>query len=210
MRRFAKLLLSLPSYNLNYCRMNRRNTLAFSHKNGGGNFEGSKLALAIHALTKPAKGRLASFFSVMLVVLFVFTAALSLSSCSSGDEEVEDSPIPADYQSMLTAHDWEITTAAQKLGGFLIDQKEADLYCHFSPDSVFFAEGAMVNYFDYDGKVTKSQYEYSPLGGAPYHMKGEQIKIENETFTITNNDKSQASSSLILENEEWRLVLEKK
>ena len=146
----------------------------------------------------------------MLVVLFAFTAAFSLSSCSSDNNEEEDSPIPADYRSLLTANDWEITMAAQRLKGFLIDQKEADLYCHFSTDSVFFSEGAMVNYFDYEGKVTKSQYEYSSIGGAPYFIKGNQIKIENETFTISNYNQSQDASSLILENEEWELVLKKK
>mgnify|MGYP006956016349 FL=1 len=36
MRRFAKVLLSLPCLNIKNFSMKQRNTLAFSRKNGGG------------------------------------------------------------------------------------------------------------------------------------------------------------------------------
>lgn len=141
----------------------------------------------------------------MLVVLFVFTAPLALSSCSSNDEE-EDAPATTDYQSLLTAHDWEITTANKLLSGFKIDMKEADTYCHFTPDSIVFSEGEMVNYFEDEGKVTKSEYQISPISRLPYYINGDKIKIDNNIFTIIKNQ-SAADSSLILENEEWELVL---
>lgn len=141
----------------------------------------------------------------MLVVLFVFTAPLALSSCSSNDEE-EDSPASSDYQSLLTAHDWQITSANQRLSGFMIDMKEADTYCHFTPDSIVFSEGETVNYFEDEGKVTKSEYRISPISRQPYYINGDEIKIDNHIFKITINQ-SAADSSLILENEEWELVL---
>ena len=196
-------------------------SLVFSRINGGGNFDQSKLALGLHTCKiglsasvlgreASSKGRPSAFLGMLMVVLFVFMSALTLTACSSDDKEAEDSPAAVDYHSLLTANDWEITMAAQRLKGFLIDQKEADLYCHFSTDSVFFSEGAMVNYFDDEGKVTKSQYEYSSIGGAPYFIKDNQIKIGNGTFTISNYNQSQEASSLILENEEWKLMLKKK
>ena len=193
--------------------MKQRNTLAFSRKNGGGNFDQSELTVGLHTYKEGQfasnEGRLSAFLETLVVVLFVFTSALPLTACSSSDEEAGDSPTAADYQSLLTAHDWEVTQAAQRLNGFLIDQKEADLYCHFSPASVFFSEGAMVNYFDDEGKVTQSRYEYSPIGGAPYFIKGEQIEIEDQGFNI-NEKINNGDSLFVLANEEWKLVLKKK
>lgn len=185
--------------------MKRHNTLAFSRKNGGGNFEGSELALGFYAILK---GRLASFLGVLLAVLFVFSAPLVLSSCSS-DDEAKDSPTTTDYQSLLTSHDWEITSANQRLGGILIDMKEADTYCHFSTDSIFFSEGEMVNSFDDEGKVTKSEYKFTSIGSLPYLIKGDKIQIDKQTFTITNNNQS-TESSLAIANEDWELVLKNK
>lgn len=142
----------------------------------------------------------------MLVVLFVFMSALTLSSCSSDNEKEEESPIPADYKSLLTSHDWEITEAAECVSGFWLDAKDVDAYCCFTADSVYCSEGETVNYFDDDGKVTESKYEITLCGKYPYAVKGDEIKIDNQTFKIT----STAPDAFVLENEDWRLVLEKK
>ena len=75
--------------------MIRLNTLAVSHKIGGGNFGHSRLTPGANA-TK--KGRPASFFGVLPAVLFVFSAPWLLSPFS-GDEE-DSTPATADYPSV--------------------------------------------------------------------------------------------------------------
>lgn len=187
-------------------------SLAFSPINGGGNFERSELAKDSHVsaqgLWATIKGRVASFLLAMLLVLFVFSGALSLTSCSSNDDDEQTVP-QVDYQALLTAHEWEITTAKQSLGAFWTDALLADAYyCQLSADSIIFSEANVVNNFDYEGNV-KSEYEITPCGKYPYAVKGDEIKIGNQTFIIKHNQ-STTDSSFILQNEEWMLVLKKK
>lgn len=140
----------------------------------------------------------------MILVPFVFLAPCTLTSCSSDSDQEDTSQ--QDYQALLTAHDWEISEAAECVGGFWLDVKEVDAYCSFAADSVYCSEGETVNHFDEDGKVTESKYEITPCGKYPYAVKGDEIKIDNQTFKIT----STATDTFVLENEDWRLVLEKK
>ena len=160
---------------------------------GGGNSEESELASSHAALIR---GRLLSYFYAMVVALFVF----SFFSCSS-DEETEKSTF-FDYKTAFTAHEWEISSAEQHLGYLLLDVKEAPTYCRFTSDSIYFSEKEMVYHFDADGKITKSGYEISPCGSYPYTIKDDEIKIENQIFTITSTD-----SSYVFSNADWRLVL---
>ncbi len=183
--------------------MNRLNSLAISHKNGGGNFDASELASGGYAAKK---GRLASFFGVVLAALLVFSAPCLLSSCSNAEDEEEDSPTTADYQGLLTAHHWEVTTASERLGAFWLDAMEADAYyCQLSADSIYFSEGETVNLFDDEGNV-KSEFQITPCGKYPYAVKGNEIKINNQTFNINNAE----ADTFVLENEGWRLVLKSK
>lgn len=132
----------------------------------------------------------------MVVALFVF----SFFSCSS-DEENEKSKF-FDYKTAFTAHEWEISSAEQHLGYFLVDVKETPTYCRFTSDSIYFSEKEMVYHFDADGKITKSGYEISPCGSYPYTILEDKIKIENQIFTITRT-----GDSYVFNNDEWRLVL---
>ena len=160
---------------------------------GGGNSGETELASS-HAVL--IRGRLLSYFYAMLVALFMF----SFFSCSS-DEETEKSKF-FDYKTAFTAHEWEISSAEQHLGYFLVDVKETPTYCRFTNDSIYFSEKEMVYHFDADGKITKSGYEISPCGSFPYAIRDNKIKIDKQTFTITS-----AGDSYVFDNDEWRLVL---
>lgn len=81
---------------------------------GGGNFEPSRLTRTIHAYFSHAKGRLSSFITAVAVVLFVFSVPV-LTSCSS---DTDDGTEAVDYQSLLSAQEWEVTEACQSFGGF--------------------------------------------------------------------------------------------
>lgn len=81
---------------------------------GGGNFEPSRLTRTIHAYFSYAKGRLSSFITAVAVVLFVFSVPV-LTSCSS---DTDDGTEAVDYQSLLSAQEWEVTEACQSFGGF--------------------------------------------------------------------------------------------
>lgn len=166
---------------------------------GGGNFASARLATTYYVLTK---GRLSSFTKVV-IVLFAFIQSLAFSSCSS-DHDEEDSKPTINYKTELTAHEWEITQAANRLGDFAIDIKDADAYCRFTSDSVFFSTGGNVNHFDDNNHVT-SKYEITPHGKYPYTIEAEKIMIDHQTFMITSQD-----NGLVLRNEDWMLVLKNK
>ncbi len=189
----------------------------------GGNSEGSGLATSSRAISKelyapakglhapikrhfaPAKGQLPSLVRAMAVVPFMFLATFALSSCSSdGEEEKEVSP-STDYKALLTAHEWEIASAGQRIGGFFVDVKEADAFCRVTADSIYFSQGEETNYFDGEGHI-KTRYEITPCGSYAYSMKGEEIKISDQTFNIN----SATDSTLVLMNEGWKLVLKNK
>ncbi|MQN14750.1 hypothetical protein [Segatella copri] len=106
----------------------------------------------------------------------------SFSACSS-DENAENSE-EIDYKTQISAHEWEISSAEQRLGSFLVDVKETPTYCRFTNDSIYFSEKEMVYHIDADGKITKSGYEISPCGSYPYTIQEDKIKIENQIFTI--------------------------
>lgn len=158
-----------------------------------GNFDSSKLTSNHRVLIK---GRIAAWIQSLVFVLFVF----SFSACSS-DENAENSEV-IDYKTQISAHEWEIFSAEQRLGSFVIDAKETPTYCRFTNDSIYFTEKEMVYHFDADGKITKSGYEISPCGSYPYTIQKDKIKIENQIFTITST-----AYSCVFENADWRLVL---
>lgn len=160
---------------------------------GGGNSENSELASSHAALIR---GRLLSYFYAMVAALFVF----SFFSCSS-DEETEKSTF-FDYKTAFTAHEWELWKAEGRLGALKIDIKEAPTYCRFTTDSVYFTEKEMVYHFDEGGKLVHGEYEISPCGSYPYTIKDDEIKIDDQIFTITSTD-----SSYVFSNADWRLVL---
>ena len=160
---------------------------------GGGNFGSSKLTSNHRVLIK---GRIAAWIQALVFVLFVF----SLSACSSDENTENEQKI--DYKSQFSAHEWEISSAEQYLGSFLVDVKETPTYCRFTNDSIYFSEKEMVYHFDADGKITKSGYEISPCGSFPYAIQDNKIKIDKQIFTITRT-----GDSYVFENADWRLVL---
>lgn len=168
---------------------------------GGGNFEPSRLTRTIYAYFSHAKGRLSSFITAVAVVLFVFSVPV-LTSCSS---DTDDGTEAVDYQSLLSAQEWEVTEACQSFGGFWIDMRESDTFAQFADGNIIFTQGETVNYFDNTGKVTKTEYEIIPLGQIVYTLEGDEIKIGNTIFKITRT-----TDSLILQSEGWRLVLKTK
>ena len=111
-------------------------------------------------------------------------------------------PLFFDYKTAFTAHEWELWKAEGRLGALKIDIKEAPTYCRFTTDSVYFTEKEMVYHFDEGGKLVHGEYEISPCGSYPYTIKDDEIKIENQIFTITSTD-----SSYVFSNADWRLVL---
>ena len=160
---------------------------------GGCNFGSSKLTSNHHVLIK---GRIAAWIQALVFVLFVF----SLYACSSDENAENEQKI--DYKSQFSAHEWEISSAEQYLGSFLVDVKETPTYCRFTNDSIYFSEKELVYHFDADGKITKSGYEISPCGSYPYTILEDKIKIENQIFTITRT-----GDSYVFDNGGWRLVL---
>ena len=72
------------------------------------------------------KRRIAAWIQALVFVLFVF----SFSACSN-DENAENSE-EIDYKTQISAHEWEISSAEQHLGSFLIDVKETPTYCRFT------------------------------------------------------------------------------
>lgn len=154
----------------------------------GGNFAAAKLVPRHHALSN--KRRLSSYLRVM-AASFVFLSSSALSSCSSDDNEQGAVAEPArqpDYHSEFTAHEWEIAKAQQRLGDFGIDVREADVYCRFSADSVYFSTGAMNYYFDEHNNVT-GKYEITASGKYPYSVEAEKEVLRNHNLWISSTSK---------------------
>lgn len=140
---------------------------------------------------------------MVVAVLFVFLSFCSLSSCSS-DKEEENPTL--NYQPILTSHDWEIASASERIKGLLVDVKDADAYCRFSSDSIYFTEVEEVNTFDEEGKITQTEYKETSCGNYPYTIKAQEIKINKQNFNIKSAD----TKTFVLENEGWRIVLKNK
>lgn len=136
----------------------------------------------------------------MIIVAFFM---LSSTACSS-DEETEKSEV-FHYETTFLAHNWQISELYQRVGSLFIDVKEAPLSCHFTSDNIYFSETEEVNHFDDSGKVTQTTTENIPCGHYTYLIKGNKIQIDNQIFTITDNN-----GTLVLQNEKWKLVLVEK
>ena len=128
---------------------------------------------------------------------------LSSTACSS-DEETEKSEV-FHYETTFLAHNWQISELYQCVGSLFIDVKEAPLSCHFTSDNIYFSETEEVNHFDDNGKVTQTTTEIIPCGQYTYLIKENKIQIDNQIFTITDNN-----GTLVLQNEKWKLVLVEK
>ena len=128
---------------------------------------------------------------------------LSSTACSS-DEETENSEV-FDYKSTLLAHEWQISALYQRVGSIFIDVKETPLFCRFTSDAISFSETKEVNHFDDGGKITQTTTENVACGHYTYLIKENKIQIDNQIFTITANN-----GTLVLQNEDWKLVLVEK
>ena len=113
---------------------------------------------------------------------------LSSTACSS-DEETEKSEV-FDYKTTFLAHEWQISALYQRVGSIFIDVKEAP---------------KEVNHFDDGGKITQTTTENVACGQYTYLIKENKIQIDNQIFTITTNN-----GTLVLQNEDWKLVLVEK
>ena len=163
---------------------------------GGGNFAQAKLAQYHHVLIRR---RILSYFYMIIVAFFM----LSSTACSS-DEETEKSEA-FDYETTFLAHEWQISELYQRVGSLFVAVKEAPLSCHFTSDNIYFSETEEVNHFDENGKVTQTTTENIPCGHYTYLIKENKIQIDNQTFTITDTH-----GTLVLQNEDWKLVLVEK
>ena len=163
---------------------------------GGGNFAQAKLAQYHHVFIRR---RILSYFYMIIVAFFMFSST----ACSS-DEETEKSEV-FHYETTFLAHTWQISELYQRVGSLFIDVKEAPLSCHFTSDNIYFSETEEVNHFDDNGKVTQTTTEIIPCGQYTYLIKENKIQIDNQIFTITDNN-----GTLVLQNEKWKLVLVEK
>lgn len=160
---------------------------------GGGNFGSSKLTSNHRVLIK---GRIAAWIQALVFVLFAFP----FSACSS-DENAENSG-EIDYETQISAHEWAISKAYQRVGNLTLDVDAGTVYCQFTADSVFFNEEKTVTEIDEDGKILQTSTQLSSCGSYAYIIKNDQISIDDQTFKMTSKDQS-----ILLENEKWRLVL---
>lgn len=160
---------------------------------GGGNFGSSKLTSNHRVLIK---GRIAAWIQALVFVLFAF----SFSACSS-DENAENSG-EIDYETQISAHEWAISKAYQRVGNLTLDVDAGTVYCQFTADSVYFSEEKTVTEIDEEGKILQTSTEIVPHGHYAYIIKENKILIDNQTFTI-----STLTGSFILENEDWKIVL---
>lgn len=160
---------------------------------GGGSFGSSKLTSNHRVLIK---GRIAAWIQALVFVLFAF----SFSACSS-DENAENSG-ETDYKTQISAHEWAISEAYQRVGNLTLDVDAGAVYCQFTADSVYFNVEKTVTEIDEEGKILHTSTQLSPYGNYAYTIKNDQITIDNQTFKMTSKDQS-----ILLENEKWRLVL---
>lgn len=160
---------------------------------GGGNFGSSKLTSNHRVLIK---GRIAAWIQALIFVLFAF----SFSACSS-DENAEN-PKEIDYKNQISAHEWAISEAYQRVGNLTLDVDAGAVYCQFTADSVYFNVEKTVTEIDEEGKILHTSTQLSPCGNYAYTIKNDQITIDDQTFKMTSKDQS-----ILLENEKWRLVL---
>lgn len=160
---------------------------------GGGNFDSSKLTSNHRVLIK---GRIAAWIQALVFVLFAF----SFSACSS-DENAEKSQ-GIDYKTQISAHEWAISEAYQRVGNLTLDVDAGAVYCQFTADSVYFNVEKTVTEIDEEGKILHTSTQLSPCGNYAYTIKNDQITIDDQTFKMTSKDQS-----ILLENEKWRLVL---
>ena len=160
---------------------------------GGGNFGSSKLTSNHRVLIK---GRIAAWIQALVFVLFAFP----FSACSS-DENAEKSG-EIDYETQISAHEWAISKAYQRVGNLTLDVDAGTVYCQFTADSVYFSEEKTVTEIDEEGKILQTSTEIVPHGHYAYIIKENKILIDNQTFTI-----STLTGSFILENEDWKIVL---
>ena len=160
---------------------------------GGGNFGSSKLVSNHSALTK---GRIAAWIQALVFVLFVFL----FSACSS--EENADNFGGIDLKTKISAHEWAISKAYQRVGNLTLDVDAGTVYCQFTADSVYFSEEKTVTEIDEEGKILQTSTEIVPHGQYAYKINENKILIDNQTFTI-----STPTGSFVLENEDWKIVL---
>ena len=160
---------------------------------GGGNFGSSKLTSNHRVLIK---GRIAAWIQALVFVLFAF----SFSACSS-DENAENLG-EIDYKTQISAHEWAISEAYQRVGNLTLDVDAGAVYCQFTADSVYFNVEKMVTEIDEEGKILHTSTQLSPYGNYAYTIRNDQITIDDQTFKMTSKD-----LSILLENEKWRLVL---
>ena len=131
-----------------------------------------------------------------MFVLFAF----SFSACSS-DENAENLG-EIDYKTQISAHEWAISEAYQRVGNLTLDVDAGAVYCQFTADSVYFNVEKTVTEIDEEGKILHTSTQLSPYGNYTYTIKNDQITIDDQTFKMTSKDQS-----ILLENEKWRLVL---
>lgn len=160
---------------------------------GGGNFAHAKLTQSLHVLTCR---RILSYFYMIIVAFFM----LSSTACSS-DEETEKEKV-FDYETTFLAHNWQISAVYQRVGSLFIDVNEVPLFCRFTSDAIYFSETKEVNQFDSNGKITQTTTENVACGNYTYLIKENKIQIDNQIFTITDTN-----GTLVLQNEDWKLVL---
>lgn len=160
---------------------------------GGGNFAQTKLTPSQHVFIRR---RILSSFYMIIVAFFM----LSFTACSS-DEETEKSEV-FDYKTTFLAHNWQISALYQRVGSLFIDVKEAPLFCRFTSDAIYFSETKEVNQFDSNGKITQTTTENVACGNYTYLIKENKIQIDNQIFNITDTN-----GTLVLQNEDWKLVL---
>ena len=172
--------------------MKRCNSLMYKAL-GGGNFAQAKLTPSQHVFIRR---RILSSFYMIIVAFFM----LSSTACSS-DEETEKSEV-FDYKTTFLAHNWQISALYQRVGSLFIDVKEAPLFCRFTSDAIYFSETKEVNQFDSNGKITQTTTENVACGNYTYLIKENKIQIDNQIFNITDTN-----GSLVLQNEDWKLVL---
>lgn len=107
-----------------------------------------------------------------------------------------------DLKTKISAHEWAISKAYQRVGNLTLDVDAGTVYCQFTADSVYFSEEKTVTEIDEEGKILQTSTEIVPHGHYAYIIKENKILIDNQTFTI-----STPTDSFVLENEDWKIVL---